>query len=378
MLTRHETTASLEGASSPVGPPSRCIRQRGDNPAARIALILATLAAAACGGDDGGSPTMPMPEEPPTQPPTQPPTKPTTGDLKGMAVYAVDLANRLLVFGTESTDQVNHMVGVTGLPLLARIVGIDFRPSDGKLYGVGNDSRVYLMDWETGEATAVGSEPFSPAISKFFDIHFGMGFDPVQDKIRLIAAESGGNWLIDPDDGTAVLDKNVHYVAGDPNQGKRPRILGLAYTPPHASQAFRVGFQGPCEDLMYAIDADLAEYIGSCDVNDGGFLSMGPLPDVTAIARCGELKFDHGPGNLWLLIQRGAQQLNSMGSVDPETGLIHWAGDVPDSSPVQAITFGPTPPGSSMRAPTREQLTPSAARVPGLTGGDGGVPCPGT
>ena len=145
------------------------------------ALALLTIAAG-CGGDGNGGGLV---EPPPSEPPPQ-------GVVpKGQAIYAVDLDNRLMLFGTGNPGTLSRKVPITGLPILKRIVGIDFRPSNKKLYGVGNDSRVYTIDPVTGAATAVGSGPFTPAISFFDGGIFGMGFDPVADRIRLIVAESG-------------------------------------------------------------------------------------------------------------------------------------------------------------------------------------------
>ena len=310
-------------------------------------LVLAMLTALAC--SDGSSPLEPPPIDDGGDNPPPPPA----ADYEGYLMYAVDLNNRLLLFGSESPTTISKSMKITGLPILNRIVGIDIRPSTGELYGVGNDSRVYIIDTETGEATGVGSA-FSPKIASFFDIHFGMGFDPVTERIRLIAAESGGNWSIDPDDGTATLGPNAHYAVGDVHEGRHPMIMGLAYTPPSGSAmdatalgtaAARLMAMGPCEDLMWAIDAEIAEMIGSCDPDEGDFTSLGPLPGFTAVAGCGELKFDPGqPGGLWLSIVEGANYVNSLGTVDPETGLIKWRGSVPDESPIQAIAFDPNAP----------------------------------
>ncbi len=308
-------------------------------------LLLGTLAVLACSG--GGGLTDPPPDDDPDPEPPAP--------VQGYAIYAVDLDNRLLLFGSESPTAISRMVAISGLPILNRIVGIDFRPSTGALYGIGNDSRVYLLDRETGAATAVGSTRFEPHISSFFDIHFGMGFDPATERIRLISAESGVNWSVNPDDGTAVRGENVHYAAGDPNEGQRPSILGLAYTPPGAGTPAlrathaRLATQGPCEDLLWAIDAELAEIIGSCDPDEGDFTSLGPIPGITALAGCGEIKF--GPeGNLWGSLLRYAEELNglvnSLATIDPETGAITWQGDIPDDSPIQTIAFDPSVPAS--------------------------------
>src|SRR6476660_7794114 len=99
-------------------------------------LMILTLAMA-CGGDSGA----PLdPNNPPDQPPAG---NPAPGpDPLGKAIYAVDLSNRLMLFGTSSLGTLSRIMPITGLPFGKRIVGIDFRASNGKLYGVGNDSRV--------------------------------------------------------------------------------------------------------------------------------------------------------------------------------------------------------------------------------------------
>jgi hypothetical protein len=140
------------------------------------AALAATLALAACGGGDGGSGDVTGP--PPSDDPGNPPPPAHDGPPPvGAVIYALDNGNNLLMFGTESGETISRKVGITGVPILKRMIGIDFRASDGKLYGVGNDSRVYTIDTLTGAATPVG-EPFSPKIISSFDIHFGMDFDP--------------------------------------------------------------------------------------------------------------------------------------------------------------------------------------------------------
>ncbi len=51
----------------------------------------------------------------------------------GHVIYAVDLANNFLVFGSESINVLTAKMKITGLPILKRIIGITIRPSDGTL-----------------------------------------------------------------------------------------------------------------------------------------------------------------------------------------------------------------------------------------------------
>ena len=327
--------------------------------ATRTALVLAaTLALAACGGGDGGSGDVTGP--PPGDDPGNDP--PTSGPADGPApvgdvIYALDNGNNLLMFGSQSGESISRQVGITGLPILKRMIGIDFRASNGKLYGVGNDSRVYTIDTLTGAATAVGA-PFSPAIISSFDIHFGMDFDPKTDRIRLISSELGGNWSINPDDGTAIAGNTPRYAAGDPHEGEVAHIAGLTHIP--AAQlpaAFRLSMSasssGSCEDLAMAIDPELGQLITSCDAGSIDWEKFADIPSMESLA-CVELDYSGPGGGIWGVGQGINGALNSLGTVDPATGAIDWKVKVPDNWLIQSITFKPKGPLPGQRARSTE------------------------
>jgi len=296
------------------------------------ALLL--LGVLACGGGESA------PTEPEPQPQPPPP------ELQGSPVYAVDLDNRLLLFGTESPGTINRLMPITGLPALHRIVGIDFRPSTGQLFGIGNDSRVYVLDTLTGAATPVGPAPFEPAID-FFEVHFGVGFDPAE-RLRLIVAESGANYSISADDGTAVLESSVSFRAGDPNEGQTPRIAGLGYVPPAPAASLgsaiqRVRGPDPLEGMLLALDADLGVLVEAIDPKTGEFDTIGPLEMV--FERCAELKVGRnadGTVNIFAVVLTEVGNLAI--KLDLATGKATVLGVVADDdSPIQGIAWHPDP-----------------------------------
>jgi hypothetical protein len=333
------------------------------------ALTLAvTLAGAACGKDGGGL-TDPGPGPDPVDPgPTDPGPEPAPVPV-GQVVYAVDLENNFLVFGTESFDVLSGQARIQGLPILKRIIGIVHRPSDGTLYGVGNDSRVYTIDPSTAVATPVTDQQFEPNIASFFDIHFAMALEPNGNRVRLIATEGGGNWSISLDDGTAIMGERVHFVAGDPNEGETPHIAALIFAPASPTAALKAAgapasSSGTCTEVMYLIDPDLAQYIGSCDPGSGDLGTLGPIEDV-AWARCMEVMTDpngdvipsegnpYGMGNTFVAAMRALQpsgvrsgsaalvteDLNSWGRINPD-GTITWLGHTRGKA-IQTATIAP-------------------------------------
>lgn len=370
--------------------------RRGFRATAVALLTLIATLAGACGKDGGGL-TDPGPEGPlPTDPVPTDPT-PSGPAPVGDRIWAVDLANNLLLFGAGDPTVLSAKQRISGVPILKRIIGIGFRPSDGKLYGVGSDSRVYTIDTLTAEAAAVSETKFSPTIIDFFDIHFAMALEPSGDRFRLIAAESGINWSISLDDGTATTGADAHYAAGTIYEGETPRLMGIAFAPPSTDAALRAGFSSfpdSCEDLMYAIDADRAEMIGSCDPDSGSYEPLGKLPEES-YARCGEVMFGPGapgggdpnnpvppPGGLWVLAMRGTAYLNSLGTVNDD-GSITWRGEVPSESPIQSAAFaegglyGPTPRDlrSERRMSMADVVQPEASAPPAPS--DPRAQCPG-
>jgi uncharacterized protein DUF4394 len=349
--------------------PSLTLHRKFDAATLTALALAATIALAACGGGNGGGDvTGPPPSDDPggnNPPPGQPADGPApVGDV----IYALDNGNNLLMFGTESGETISRKVGITGLPILKRMIGIDFRASNGKLYGVGNDSRVYTVDTLTGAATAVGA-PFSPAIISSFDIHFGMDFDPKTDRIRLISSELGGNWSINPDDGTAIAGKAPHYAAGDPHEGEVAHIAGLTHIPaaqlPAALRmSLSLSSSGPCEDLAMAIDPALGQLITSCDAGSIDWEKFADIPDIESLA-CAELDYSGPGGGIWAIGQGVNGALNSLGTVDPASGKIEWKVKVPNNWLFQSITFKPKDPLAGLRVrSTKPSLSVRSAAGP--------------
>lgn len=110
--------------------------------------------------------------------------------------YAIDDANNsLLIFNLTKPEPVSKTI--TGLQANETIVGLDFRPLTGQLYGLGNSSRVYVINPGTGAATAVGTLPLVPLLS---GTSFGFDFIPNADLIRIVS-NTGQNLRVNPTTG---------------------------------------------------------------------------------------------------------------------------------------------------------------------------------
>ena len=141
-------------------------------------------------------------------------------------IYAITGVNDLISFDSATPGTASTPVAITGLAAGDSIVGIDFRPANGTLFGLGSGSRLYSINRSTGAATQVGSD----GAFTLSGLSFGFDFNPVPDRIRA-TSDANQNLRLNPNNGTlAATDGALAYAAGDPNAGADPNIVGSAYT----------------------------------------------------------------------------------------------------------------------------------------------------
>ena len=267
------------------------------SPHAAPELIVALTLLASCGGDDNSGPNPPA---------------------TGKTIYAVDLSDNFELFHSGTPGTVDRKLPITGLPDGDRIVGIDFRPSDGKLYGVGTDSRVYVVDTITAAATAVGGA-FTPAVE---GEHFGMVLDPVTDRIRLQSAESGQNLRLDPASGQAVAEDAVlAYASGDPNVAEAPALAATAV----------IGGTSP---TAYGIDWLLDVFVVMSDPSTGQVATIGPTGVVTA--PCAALDVG-GDGVMYASMTTSG--INNLYTMNLSTGAATLLGEIDVVASIQSIAI---------------------------------------
>jgi len=136
------------------------------------------------------------------------------------------------------------------------MLGIDFRPANGQLYGLGSTSRLYRIDPATGAASAVGTVPFTPALD---GTEFGFDFNPTVDRIRVVS-NTGQNLRLHPDTGVVVaVDTKLN---SDTNS-----VAGATTT------------------TLYGIDAELRALVTQIPPNDGKLNMVGMMQiDMSEVA----------------------------------------------------------------------------------------------
>ena len=139
---------------------------------------------------------------------------------------AYALSGSLLISFDPSSPGVGTTTAITGVTPGQTLVGIDFRPGNGLLYGLGVNAAtdfttLYTISVQTGVAAAVGTVAFGIFGIDLPSGNYGFDFNSVVDRIR-ITADNGLNLRLNPNNGT--LSGQDTLIAA-PNA-----VAGVAYT----------------------------------------------------------------------------------------------------------------------------------------------------
>ena len=131
-------------------------------------------------------------------------------------IYGITTTNQLVRFAGNTPGTVLSTIAITGLQGGESILAIDVRPATQALYALGSTSRLYVINPSTGAATQVGSA----GAFTLSGTSFGMDFNPVVDRIRVVS-DTEQNLRLNPNDGT--LSASRHRV----ESGRQRRRRGL-------------------------------------------------------------------------------------------------------------------------------------------------------
>ena len=166
----------------------------------------------------------------------------SVGSANAVTIFGVDGNDNLVTFDSASPGTFASSVKISGA---SGVLGLDFRPLNGTLYGLASDRVIYTINTVTGAATAVSAVLNLGPISS----NFGFDFNPTIDRLRIVS-DADNNYVFNPNDGSLTTATNVFYTSGDANAGVNPNVTGLAYT--------SAAFGAPGTDTqLYAIDSGI-------------------------------------------------------------------------------------------------------------------------
>ena len=161
--------------------------------------------------------------------------------------------HRLICFNTEVPTFATSIGAVSGLAVDTRLVGIDFRPATGELFGLGEAGGVYRLDLDTAAAALV-SRLTVALDGAFFDVDF----NPTVDRLRVIS-DTGQNLRVNVDTGATTEDTDLSSTG----------VTGAAYTNNDGN--------ADTATTLFDIDAALDQVVIQAPPNNGNLNPTGKL-----------------------------------------------------------------------------------------------------
>lgn len=129
------------------------------------------------------------------------------GSENRLKVVGLTSDQRLICFNADRPSSVENLGEISGLSGDTSLVGIDFRPATGELYGIGDDGGIYVLDTDDASATLRGQ--LNTALT---GTNFGVDFNPAVDRLRIIS-DTGQNLRVDVSTGAVTTDTTLTTTA---------------------------------------------------------------------------------------------------------------------------------------------------------------------
>jgi hypothetical protein len=181
----------------------------------------------------------------------------------GHRLVAVGLTadHKLVTFAVDKPSKARSYASVKGLDGDKRLVGIDYRVQDGKLYGVGDEGGIYRIERRTGMATKVSRLTVALSGSTF-----GVDFNPAADRLRIVS-DTGQNLRHNVNaGGTTVVDTALTYPPAPTVAGG---ITAAAYT--------NNDLNADTSTTLYDIDTAMDQLVLQSPANSGQLSAVGKL-----------------------------------------------------------------------------------------------------
>lgn len=178
----------------------------------------------------------------------------------GGPVFGLTPYNELIGFDRSNPGEIDSRVAIDG----EQMVGVDFRPATGELWGVGVSGAVYTIDPASGAVTVQGQ--ITEALQGNI---ISVDFNPVPDAIRVVSDTGQNLRLANLDEEIETnVDGNLAYAEGDANAGVQPNVVANAYAN---------NLDGVEDTVLYNIDSALGITTIQEPPNDGVQNTVGAL-----------------------------------------------------------------------------------------------------
>ena len=160
---------------------------------------------------------------------------------QAVTLVGLTSANQLAMIDTANIAA-STTTAITGLAAGDRLVGIDLRPSNGKIYGISLSNNVYTVSEATGAVSfvaALSSAVISPSLGYGIDFNPVANFNPANASLRLVSS-AGSNYAVNASTGA------VGNAASNIGSG----FTGVAY-----SNSMLMPAAAPASTALYYINS---------------------------------------------------------------------------------------------------------------------------
>ena len=234
--------------------------------------------------------------------------------VSAATAFSVNSTNQLVRFDTATPGTVSTIGTITGLQVGETILGIDFRPLNGQLYGLGSTSRLYTININTGAATQVGTA----GAFTLSGTDFAFDFNPVPDRIRVIS-NTGQNLRLNPIDGTLT-------ATDTPLNPGTPAVTAAAYTN---------NFAGTTTTTLYDIDSTSDTLNIQNPPNNGTLVLVGALG--VNITSSNGFDIQSGSNTAFAVFQINAELTSRLYTINLTTGAATLVGPIGSASVLRGL-----------------------------------------
>jgi hypothetical protein len=242
-------------------------------------------------------------------------------------LYGLTEGQQLVTFDSQNRS-INSAVGITGLGSHT-LIGIDFRPSTGELYGFSSGNRFFKINTATGAATGLGNALLLIDLVKSFD------FDPVNDNIRVLTNQRK-NIRVNPNTGAPIAaDSLLNFVGGDPNAGTSPVVVSGAYTNSYPGASTSTLFN--LESSQNVLTIQSPQNQGKLETVGPVGLTLGNILSFHGMDISGQTGIGYVVGQT---VASGGLVENTLYTIDLDSGAITVAGGITGTPQASPLTFG--------------------------------------
>ena len=219
-----------------------------------------------------------------------------------MAATVVGLSGENELHWLE-TDSWTRTGGVTVTGVEGRLLGIDVRPADGRLYGVFADGTLAVIEPKSGVATKVST--LSTRLAE--GVVATVDFNPVADRLRVMGS-NGTSLRVNVETGEVTTDGSHTYA-----DGTSPNVIAGAYTNSYA---------GTEKTQLFNIDGAAGWLVLQDPPNEGRLNAVGGIGVKPAEAAFDIAADGKGGNAAWLVVG------GDFHTVDLATGATTKAGSI--------------------------------------------------